>query len=183
MCLKLFHLQSYIPLACYNDVFAIPFSELKLKGYRIILLDLDNTLLPYDQSEPTPALLEWFKQLKKDFDVVLMSNNHQDRVRFFAQAVDCPFVSSAKKPLKYGYRKALRQVASQGLPIAIGDQLMTDVLGASRMNIPSILVKPIKKRSEKWFTKINRFLERRVTNKIMKTHPEIGQMLKKWEGQ
>jgi predicted HAD superfamily phosphohydrolase YqeG len=61
--------------------------------------------------------------------------------------------------------------------IAVGDQLMTDVLGGNRFGIDVILVKPLKKKSEKWYTKLNRFNERQVLNSLKRHYPEVYQKI------
>ena len=80
-----------------------------------------------------------------------------------------------KKPLKCGLRKALKylDVKNKNEVISVGDQLMTDVLGSKRSNIDCILVKPLKKSNEKWYTKLNRKNEKHVLKRIKKFNEQI----------
>jgi HAD superfamily phosphatase (TIGR01668 family) len=182
--LEIFKLVSYIPFECQNSVFDINYNKLYENGRKIILFDLDNTLIPYDVSVPNDSLKALFQSLKETgFKIMLISNNHKKRVKIFADEINCEYVYSCTKPLKRGYKKALRKLQHPNKHelIAIGDQLMTDLLGASRMKIDCILVKPIKRKSEKWFTKINRFVENYVLRKLYKKYPDIYQKIKELE--
>lgn len=168
---RLFKLKKYIPFLCTKTIFDIDYEELYKNGRRIILIDLDNTIIPYDKSEPDEMISNLFTKIKSiGFDVVIMSNNHKNRVSHFANLVNTKFVFSTRKPLKFGYKKALKLTSfeSKKEVIAIGDQMMTDVLGASRNKIDCILVKPLKKKSEKWYTKLNRLMEKDVLKRIKK---------------
>jgi HAD superfamily phosphatase (TIGR01668 family) len=183
MC-KLFKLKSYLPIDCQKTIFDIDYTKLYENGRKIILLDLDNTLIPYDTKTPNEKHVNFFQELKTiGFRVVIISNNHQPRVHQFASLVGCEYINSALKPLKRGYKKALKLLSfpAKHEIIAIGDQIMTDVLGSSRVGIDCILVKPIKKKSEKWYTKVNRMLEKSILNRINKRYPEIYQKIKQLE--
>lgn len=180
MAYSFFRLESYIPEGCYQKVGDINFQALYAKGKRLLIIDIDNTLIPYDLSEPTPEIITLIKGIQAiGFKVVFMSNNHQDRVAHFSNLLDCFYVASARKPLHYGYRKVMTHYKE--IPIsaihAIGDQLMTDVLGANQMGISCSLVKVLKRKSEKWFTKINRRLEHAVLKQMAKDYPLIYQQI------
>jgi hypothetical protein len=181
--LQLFYsITKFIPYDCYQDVFSINYNKLYEDGKRIILMDIDNTLIPYDQDLPSPKIKDFIEKLKKiGFKIILFSNNGYNRVSKFSEACSLPFINNAVKPFGKGYRKALKLAKSNNLSeyIGIGDQLMTDVLGGNRFGIEVILVRPLKKRSEKWYTKINRINERHVLRKLKNSHSEI---YKKIEG-
>lgn len=171
----IFPLKKFIPYDCTKDVFSIDYNKLYECGKRIILLDIDNTLVPYDSATPTPeikALLEKIRSI--GFRIVLISNNHRGRVKAFAEPLGLEFVERAMKPFGRGFRKALR--LASGNPnevVAIGDQLMTDVLGGNRFGIDVILVRAIKKTTEKWYTKLNRLNENHVLKRMKKRYPEV----------
>jgi len=169
-------IRNFIPYACYKTVYDINYNKLYEEGKRIILMDIDNTLIPYDVNQPDENLSELINNiLKIGFKIIFISNNKMSRVKGFSERFNCPYVFSARKPFKYGYRKALKLVDYQKLDeiIAIGDQVMTDVLGASKMGIPCILVKPLKIVNEKWYTKLNRKLENRIINLLKKKHYDV----------
>lgn len=179
-----FKLKNFLPAACYKTVFDIDYSKLYENGIRIILIDLDNTLIPYDIHEAMQEHIELFKTIKSfGFKIIIISNNKEERVKKFASAVNCEYIFSALKPLKKGYKRALKQLQDYDNHeiIAIGDQLMTDVFGSSRVKIKCILVKAIKKPSEKWYTKINRYFESKVLKRIKKHYPDKYQEIIKLE--
>lgn len=171
--MKIFKTKNYVPLACYETVYDIDYQTLYQSGKRIILLDLDNTLLSYDKLHPNQSLHDLFDHLREiQFFIIVISNNRKKRVALFADAIGCPFVASAKKPLSFGYRRALKRFKiDKDQVVCIGDQVLTDVLGAKRMGFDCILVHPLKRKSEKWFTKCNRRLEAFIKKRVLKKYP------------
>lgn len=169
--------KKFIPNAHVDHIFDVDFTGLFNQGIKLLLIDLDNTLIPYDQSEPNDALHKFFKDLKAiGFETIIVSNNHFDRIKCFADKAEVSFVSSAKKPTKIGFKKALKKTSRRYQKeeiCVIGDQLMTDIFGAKRLGLMAILVTPIKKKSEKWYTKLNRIIEEKMFAKIKKKEPTI----------
>jgi HAD superfamily phosphatase (TIGR01668 family) len=177
-------ISKFVPLACYKTVYDIDYIKLYDEGCRIILFDLDNTLIPYDEFIPQQKHLDLFKQIKDlGIQIIIISNNRAERVKLFADAVECNYVYSAMKPLKSGYKKALNKISNYENEqiVSIGDQLMTDVLGSNRNNLRCILVKPIKKKTEKWYTRLNRRMEESVLKRIKKHYPKTYEEIKKLE--
>lgn len=172
---KLFKVEKYIPYNCYLTIFDIPFDKLYDEGKRKILIDIDNTMLPYDLLYPTDEIIKLFIELKKmGYEIILVSNNNKKRVGLVAKHLDVKYVAKAYKPLKSGFKKALKLVKCDKREIVtIGDQLMTDILGSNRMGLDGILVKAIKRKSEKWYTKLNRRRENNVVKKIKVVNREI----------
>jgi HAD superfamily phosphatase (TIGR01668 family) len=174
--------KKFIPIDHVDHIFDVDFHKLYQNGIRVLLIDLDNTLIPYDETLPSEALSTFFASLNSiGFETVIVSNNHYERIKLFADALGVPFVSSAKKPTKLGFKKAIRQVDglfNKNEILVIGDQLMTDVFGAKRMGYEAILVRPIKKKSEKWYTKINRKIEEKMLMKIKKYAPKSFENLR-----
>lgn len=132
--------------------------ELGIKG---IIFDLDNTIIPWDQEQVAPEVIECLKTLLDEgFKLCLLSNNMGKRVKTIAAIFNIPFVSRAYKPAKTGFRHA---VAAMGLVenevAVVGDQLFTDILGGNRMGLVTIWVRPLSAR-EFIGTKITRRLER-----------------------
>ncbi len=166
----------FYPNEYHKTIYDIDFNQLKSLGIKQIMIDLDNTLIPYDEHLPNQkvkSLISFIKSLK--MDVVIISNNRENRVKSFCEDIDCKYVYSAKKPLKTGFKKALSHL---GNPVndsvaLIGDQFMTDVFGGNRMGFYTIVVDAIKRKTEKWYTKINRKLEKRVLSRLKKTDPDF----------
>ncbi|MBR6504187.1 MAG: YqeG family HAD IIIA-type phosphatase [Clostridia bacterium] len=137
----------------------------KVKG---LILDVDNTLIDYDRN-PIEGLEKWCEDLKKnDIKLCILSNsNKKEKVKNLAKKLNIPFIYFAKKPLKTGFKKAKKILDLKNENIGVvGDQLATDVLGANRCKMFSILVKPI---SEKdiWITKLKRPLENFIIRKYI----------------
>lgn len=163
----------YIPNYYYKDVLSIDYELMKSQGITTLFFDLDNTLIDYDTSLIPNELMSFLKDLEKDFKIIILSNNSKKRV---SRAVDgnFKFVSRAFKPLKRGFIKAIKLSGNKREEILmIGDQLMTDVKGSNKVGIKVCLVNPLLRRSDAWTTKINRFFEKRVVNKLKKHYPEI----------
>jgi HAD superfamily phosphatase (TIGR01668 family) len=162
--------EKFIPTSCANTVFDIDYEALYRAGKRYILTDVDNTLISYQETLPDEATLSLRKELSRiGYSVYVISNNHGKRIANFAMAFDAyGYVSSAHKPLKFGFKRSLKQMGNprKREVLVIGDQLMTDVFGARRMGLDVILVKPLKLKTEKWFTKINRKLENKVLREL-----------------
>ena len=170
-------IKKLIPDYYYKSIYDIPYTELYEKGYRLILTDLDNTLISYLEKEPTPELFEWKKMVQDmGFEVIIVSNSRKYRVEYFSKLLNLPFVKFAKKPTKLGLKKALR-IASRKYKkfevFEIGDQLMTDVFGSRRLGVLTILVKAIDKKFEVFTTRINRRLEEFFLNRIKKKLPDL----------
>ena len=173
----LFKNQHFIPKQYVKSVFEIDYNKLYEKGIRLILTDLDNTLISYKETEPQVMQYQWLKMVKDmGFEVIIVSNNsHKERVSHFADLFDVPFINLALKPTKIGIKKALKKARKQYKPeevVALGDQLMTDVLAANRMAFYTILVQAVDKKSDILPTRLNRRLERHVLKVLAKKESE-----------
>ena len=139
----------------------LPKEELYAKGYRNILIDLDNTLAAYYQKHIDDRAKKILENLVAvGFYVVVISNNRGRRVKRFLEGTEYHWLNTAMKPLKCGYKRVLLE---KGLKIqetiAIGDQILTDVVGANRMGLYSVLVSPLVEK-DSFTTRINRIIER-----------------------
>lgn len=171
-----FKLSRFVPYDCQESIYTIDYNKLYEDGKRIILMDIDNTVIPYDVHEPSEDLVKFFQEIQKiGFKLIFISNNNRKRVSKFAYNLKVDFISQAYKPFKRGYNKAKR-LAKPYQPdqiISIGDQLVTDILGSNRMGIDAILVSPLKKKTEKWYTKVNRIIETKILYKLQKYYPDV----------
>ncbi|MFI3255128.1 MAG: YqeG family HAD IIIA-type phosphatase [Eubacteriales bacterium] len=135
-----------IPHSFTLDVLTLSPQALKEKGVRLLLADLDNTLVAYGGTEPSENLHAWKKALEEEnITLFILSNSRKPgRVEDFAEKLQVPFKTHAGKPKKSAYRDVLEkyQVKPEEC-LMVGDQIFTDVLGARAMNIPVILVKPL----------------------------------------
>ena len=160
----------FIPSEYHKTVFDIDFNELYKKGIRLILTDLDNTLISYDETVPTKEIDDLFDQLiETGFEVIIVSNNIQARVDVFIEGLKIKGYANMRKPLIKKFKRVIKNTLKDYKDdeiCIIGDQLMTDIYGANRLGVYSILVDPIKKKTEKWYTKINRKIENKKLEQI-----------------
>lgn len=120
-------------------------ARLQRMGIRAVLLDFDNTVVPYTTDIPTPAVRQWFADMQAaGLPVCVVSNSRKDRVQNFCDAMGLPCVRRAGKPSPRGVREAmdLLQVRPQETAL-VGDQIYTDTLAANLAGAVSILVEPL----------------------------------------
>lgn len=132
-----------------NSAYEIDYEKLYSEGYRGIIYDIDNTLVPHGFPADERSIV-LFKRLHKiGFATIALSNNKEPRVKMFCDAVDMPYIFKAGKPGKRGYQNAMTRMGTDiSNTLFIGDQIFTDVYGANRAGIYSILVKPIHPKEE-----------------------------------
>lgn len=134
-----------------------------------IILDVDNTLIDFYRKFEN-GTIEWVNELKKaGIKFCIVSNSNKlDKITYVAETLDIPYFHFAKKPFKSGFLKAKEKM---GLPAeniaAIGDQIMTDVIGSNRCKMFSILVKPIKEK-DMLITRIKRPIEKKIIENYLK---------------
>ncbi len=148
----------------YKDsVQAVDYDALLRKGVRGLILDIDNTLLPYYVQEPDEALLSFLEdRTRQGFRLFIVSNGREERVKSMSARLSLPYVFRAGKPGKRGFAEAMRRMELPGSAIAvIGDQIFTDVLGGRRMGMYTILVRPVSPKDE-WVTAVKRPFEKIV---------------------
>lgn len=161
-----------IPNLYVKSIYDISYDELKKQGIKALLFDLDNTIINYDQTKLDVKAIEFLNELEKDFKVAIVSNSRNPRV-LNAVGNHFPFVSFARKPLKVGFKKALKKLNVKANEVAmVGDQLMTDVFGGNRMGFVTILVEAVLRKSDKIWTRFNRKLEKHFLEKIKTKAPE-----------
>lgn len=154
--------ERFFPDEYVASTYIIPFEKFYEEGYRGLVFDIDNTLVPHGAPADGRAR-KLFKRLREiGFSTCLISNNQEPRVKPFAEEVKSAYVYNAHKPSRKNYVKAM-QIMGTGLQntIFIGDQLFTDVYGAKRTGIRNILVKPIHPKEEIQIV-FKRYLERMV---------------------
>lgn len=152
--------------AAFSDASAEFLSELGVKG---IVLDIDNTLEPYENPTPSAAVLSWFDSLKAaGIKAAFVSNNGAERVELFNRELGLPAYYKAGKPFKKNVLKALSEMdVSPDEAIMMGDQIFTDVWAARNAGIRAILVPPIKDKIDV-LTRTKRLLEKPLIKKYKK---------------
>ena len=143
------------------------------RGITVLLSDIDNTLAPYEQPIPDEALKSWLDAMKAaGITVAFLSNNHAPRVELFNGELGLPLRYDAHKPLPRSAKALLRRLGAHKKQAAlIGDQVFTDVLCAKLTGITSILVPPIKDRTDKG-TRFKRYLEKGILRRYYKKHKD-----------
>lgn len=138
---------SLIPSEWYGSIYEIDPKELRERGITLLLLDLDNTISPYREAVPSEELKAWLTLLNQHgIEPFILSNSRKPtRVSEFAAHLELPFLRRAGKPRRGGFQDALQKMGrSKEQTAMVGDQIFTDILGANRSGICSILVKPLK---------------------------------------
>ena len=119
---------------------------LRSRGMKLLMLDFDNTIVPYTTTQPTEEMEAWLKAMNDlpDIQLCIVSNSHNDRVPKFCRERGMDVITHAKKPFSKGIKECL---AKYGIPAdeaaLVGDQIYTDTLGANNAGVISILVKAI----------------------------------------
>ena len=150
----------FYPEYFVDTVFNIDYCQLKLIGIKHILIDVDNTIVPFKDQLPTDRIKDFIKEGKSNgFDFCIVSNTFLDRVKRIGDCLDIPYISGAKKPLSRGVINGMKLLnGTVDNTILIGDQFCTDIIAAKRAGIRCILVEPIVT-SDFFMTKIYRFIE------------------------
>ena len=142
-------------------------------GITALLIDVDNTLAPYEQPEPDDKIRDWFADLKKHgISAALISNNHPPRIELFNKTLGLPAYADSGKPGSTTILKAMKEMGAKIEHTAgLGDQLLTDTLAVHRLGMVSIIVPPIKDKTTPFF-KFKRLLERPFIARYKKLHKE-----------
>lgn len=141
-----------------KSIYDIDYSKLKKIGIKYLFFDLDNTIISYDEDVPTNKTIDFFENLKEmGFNCFLFSNSHSKRLMKVKDILNIDVYYSSMKPLKKNYIKVLKKYKKEECAF-IGDQIMTDVIGAKRNDLFIIFVDRIKD-NEPIYTKFWRFFE------------------------
>lgn len=118
---------------------------LRQRGIRLLMLDFDNTIVPYSTNIPTEKMERWLREMRES-DVLLcvVSNSKRDRVKEFCARYDIPCITHARKPFSRGIRECLERFRMEPGECALaGDQIYTDTLGANCAGVQSVLIRAI----------------------------------------
>ena len=154
----------------FDSVYDIDYGALRLAGVSYLVFDIDNTLAPFDVSEPYPQTIKLFADLRfQGFNICLLSNNSHARVEAFNARLGVASVARARKPGRGGLHRALAQLGAANSNTAIiGDQIFTDVWCAKRNGLLSVLVKPVCPGRDEFMVRIKRVLEKYVIRQYLK---------------
>lgn len=142
-------LKKFYPKQYVDSAFWISYETLYQKGIRGVIYDVDNTLARHGEPADERAKTLFHILKKQGMSTCLLSNNKELRVKDFAEQVDSPYIFKAGKPGVKNYLKAMELMGTKKeTTVFIGDQIFTDIYGANRAGIYSILVKPIHPKEE-----------------------------------
>lgn len=166
-------LDIFIPDCVFARFDDITSSFLSENGIKALIIDIDNTLAPYEIAEPDDRIKAWFDGLEAfGVSVTLMSNNSRERVELFNSSLNLNAYYDSRKPLAKNLKKAMSDMGSDATDTAvIGDQLFTDAYGGKRLGLMAIIVPPIRDK-DSFFFKLKRSLEVPVIRRYVKAHGE-----------
>lgn len=153
--------ENLYPKEYVRSVRDIDFKELFEDGYRGVIFDIDNTLVPHN-APADESIMGFFDMLNKTgFKTFLLSNNAEERAKRFCEDVSAEgYIYKAGKPSPKGYLKAAEDMGLKATEVIfVGDQIFTDIWGANNAGIRSIMVEPVKKWKEEIQIILKRFLE------------------------
>ena len=162
------------PNEYFNKVEEITIEFLKKNKIKALILDVDNTLIDYNKNL-SESVAKWAKDLKgQGIKLYILSNtNKKEKVEKVSKELDIPYFYFAKKPLKQGFNKTKQELKEKEENIAVvGDQIFTDIIGANRSKMFSILVDPIST-EDYWYTAWKRPIENKIKNKCKKIDGNI----------
>lgn len=154
-------LDKFVPDLYAQSIYRIDYKKLKKKGIELVIFDLDNTIATYEEKRASKEATELMFKIKDlGLTPILMTNSGRERGAGFRDSLEIDTCASAKKPLKRSYIKVMNLYKKTPEKIAcVGDQLLTDVYGANKMGMTSILINPLSKKDRK-VTYFNRFIEK-----------------------
>ena len=134
-----------LPTAIVEKLTDLTPEFLREQGIRLLMLDFDNTIVPYTTNTPTEEMALWLQSMQKtDVRLCVVSNSRKPRVRVFCKEYGLDCITHAKKPFSKGIRQCLEKYSADPAACAlVGDQIFTDTLGANCTCVRSILVKAI----------------------------------------
>ena len=140
-------------------------------GIKALLIDIDNTLAPYEIAEPDERIKNWFDSLRvKGISATLVSNNERERVELFNKDLGLPYYYKSGKPFAKNLKKAMARMGSDATNTAmLGDQLLTDAAAGKHIGLTTIIVPPINDKNNAFF-RAKRALEVPTIKKYVKKH-------------
>ncbi len=140
-------------------------------GIKALLIDIDNTLAPYEIAQPDDRIKNWFDSLRENgISATLVSNNEKERVELFNRSLRLPYYYKSGKPFPKKLKAAMAAMGSNAQNTAmLGDQLLTDAAAGKNLGLITLIVPPIKDKSNAFF-RVKRALEVPTIKKYVKIH-------------
>ena len=136
---------SFLPVLRADSLTQLTAPVLCRRGIHLLMLDFDNTIVPYTTSVPTEEMLQWLHKMNEsDVQICVVSNSRNSRVKVFCEKYGLDCITHAKKPFTKGIKECLARYGIAAMHSAlVGDQIYTDVLGANCAGITSVLIPAI----------------------------------------
>ena len=159
----------FTPTYMFAHFYDVTPQFLEEHGIRGLLIDIDNTLAPYEQPDPDDHIRAWFASLAENgIRTALVSNNHAPRVERFNETLGLLAFSDSGKPSRKTLDRAMRELGvSPSETAVLGDQLLTDAFGGKHIGLPAIIVPPIRDKKNLFF-RFKRLCERPFIRKYAK---------------
>lgn len=135
-----------VPNFLFENIYTIDLDRLRARGIRLLLADLDNTLVPYAVKTPTDEVRAWKDRLEEaGITLFILSNSRKPgRAQRFAQDLGVPYEGHVGKPKSGGFRRAMdRMGVTPDQTAIVGDQIFTDIWGGNNAGVLTLMVKPI----------------------------------------
>ena len=157
----------FVPDIYEDSIYKVDYSRLYKNNIKVVLFDLDNTIIPANVKNASIDAKKIFDSIKKiGMKPIIFSNSPKGRIKKVADYLDVDFVYLACKPLSFKFKKLIKKYNLKNKEVAIiGDQLFTDIKGGNNVGIKTILVKPISD-YDSYFTRFNRKKEKKIISKI-----------------
>lgn len=159
----------FMPDGIFTDIYEISPDFFASQGIKVIVSDIDNTLVTYDDEVPTPSLTAWLDGLKRaGIKICYLSNNEVERVEIFNKATAFEAIGKARKPLTGNLKRICKALnCKKEETCLLGDQIFTDVLCGNLYGIKTFLVSPIKDKTD-FFTRFKRKCEKPIVKAFKK---------------
>ena len=136
---------SLLPTIIIESITQLSPAYLKERGIELLMLDFDNTIVPYTTNTPTVLMRDWLKAMaQSEIKVCIVSNSKRDRVKVFCKEYGLDCITHAKKPFTKGIKECMEKFGMKPSKCALaGDQIFTDTMGANAAGVQAILVTAI----------------------------------------
>lgn len=152
--------NSVIPKMYKKNIYEINYDFLKKNKLTNLIFDIDNTILPVGEIKVDKKLIDFFKEIGKNFNICIVSNNVKERVLPVAKVLETGYLFEAGKPKKEAYDKALILLNSnKNNTVMIGDQMLSDIKGANEYGLYTIMVDPLSNKHD-IKTRVSRILQK-----------------------
>ena len=157
----------FIPDIYEESIYKVDYKRLYKNNIKVVLFDLDNTLIEADENKANPEIKQLFDNIREiGLNPIIFSNSPKKRIKRIAFFMDAEFVYLACKPLSFKFKRLMKKYNLKNSEVAIiGDQLLTDIKGGNKVGIKTILVKPMSN-YDPTITRLNRIREKKLLCKI-----------------